>query len=119
MNAATEIAAFVDDLSARWTDAVLELLKASGVKAVTVAMELEAWRTLKEILQSAVRWQPEFPPVPLDDTKEEVLLRTALCVARKFESGTENRVPLWNKSPCGVKPSSRSGFFQRASAVAS
>ncbi len=77
----------VDDLAAHWTDPALEILKAAGVSAVSIDMELETWRTLREILQAELRWQRAFrfsTLVSLGTVMEEVLRDTILAVAQKF-----------------------------------
>ena len=57
MNTANDITRLVDDLAGHWTDAALESLKAAGIRAISVDMELETWRSLKKVLQAHFRWQ--------------------------------------------------------------
>jgi len=100
MNAANDITRLVDDLAGHWTEPALEILKAAGIHEVSVDMELEAWQTLKKVLQSELRWQRAFrfsTRVSLSTLMEQVLRRATLFVAQKFEpqsvsSEFENRI---------------------------
>lgn len=77
----------VDDLAAHWTDPALEILKAAGVPAISIDMELDTWRTLKEVLQSELRWQRAFrfsTLVSLGMLMEQVLRKATLSAAQKF-----------------------------------
>jgi hypothetical protein len=47
MKRANELMTLVDDLAGSWTDHVLEILRAAGIRTVSVDMELETWRTLR------------------------------------------------------------------------
>jgi hypothetical protein len=57
MKTANEITTFaeaVDDVAARWTERILENLRAAGVRKVSIDMELETWRTLKKVLHAQI-----------------------------------------------------------------
>jgi len=102
MNAANEVARLVDDLAARWTDSVLELLKVSGVMGSSVAMELETWHALKDALQLTLRRHQGLrsPPISVDAFMRQIFLWTMLRVARKFAPGfdsfaMEDRLRPW------------------------
>jgi len=60
MNTANDFRLLVDDLAGHWTEGVLENLRAAGVHHISVEMELEAWRTLKNVLDFELRWQRVF-----------------------------------------------------------
>src|SRR5262249_35076299 len=100
MNTANDIANLVEDLAAHWTDPALEILRAAGMHAVSVDMELETWRTLKKVLRSELRWQRAFrfsTLVSLSTVMEQVFRQATLLVAQKFErqsvtSEFENRI---------------------------
>jgi hypothetical protein len=88
MNTANDITRLVDDLAGHWTEPALEVLRAAGIHEVSVDMELDAWRTLKKILQSELRWQRAFRfsnLVSLGTLMEQVLRQATLLVAQKFE----------------------------------
>jgi hypothetical protein len=88
MSSASEIRLLTDDLAAHWTDAALEVLKVAGIDEVSVAMELETWRTLKQVLLRELRWQRVFrfsTTVSLRTLMEQVLRQGALLVAKQFE----------------------------------
>jgi len=77
----------VDDLTAFWTDPALEILKAVGLPAVSIDMELATWQTLTEVLRSELRWQRVFrlsTLLPLSTLMEQVLRTATLLVAEKF-----------------------------------
>jgi hypothetical protein len=87
MNTMNDSTRLVDDLAAQWTEPALEILKAGGVPAISIDMELETWRTLKEVLQAEIRWQRAFrfsTLVSLSMLMEQVLRKAALLVAKKF-----------------------------------
>src|SRR2546425_10255364 len=88
MNAANDLTLLVDDLAGHWTEPALEILKAAGIHPVSVAMELEAWRTLTKLLHAELRWQRAFrfsTLVSLGTVMEQVLRKAALLVAEAFE----------------------------------
>jgi len=88
MNTTKDLTLLVDDLAAHWTDAALEILKAAGVRPISVDMELEVWRTLRKVLHSEFRWQRVFrfsTLVSLSTLTEQVVRRAMLLVARRFE----------------------------------
>jgi hypothetical protein len=88
MKTANDIAVLVDDLAGQWTEPALEILKATGVRPISVDVELEAWRTLKNVLRSELCGQQAFQAstqASLSTVKEQVLPRAALLVARKLE----------------------------------
>jgi hypothetical protein len=88
MNTASEITMLVDELAAHWTDSALEILRAAGVRKMSVDMELEAWRTLKRVLHRELRWQRAFrfsTLVSLSTLREQVLRQAAHLVAEEFE----------------------------------
>jgi hypothetical protein len=60
MSTTGPITRVVDDLAAHWTDPVLEILKVGGIGNISVEMELATWRTLKEVLNTELRWQRSF-----------------------------------------------------------
>ena len=73
MNTANELMALVDDLAGRWTDRVLERLRAAGRK-VSIDMELETWRALKKAFYAQIIRQPNVraafkPPSRSDFTR--------------------------------------------------
>ncbi len=87
MNVVNNSNELVDDLAAHWTDAALDILKASGVPAISVAMELETWQALTKALQCEIRWQRAFRSstlVSLGMLMEQVFRKATLAVARKF-----------------------------------
>jgi hypothetical protein len=87
MNTAIEFTLLVDDLAAHWTEPALEILKSAGIRVISVDMELEAWRTLRKILHSELRWQRAFrlsTLVSLSAVMEQVLRKATLLVADKF-----------------------------------
>ena len=84
----SDLTLLVDDLAGHWTEPVLEILKAAGVRLVSVEMELETWRTLRKVLHSELRWQRAFrlsTLVSMSAVMEEVLRKATLLVARRFE----------------------------------
>jgi hypothetical protein len=90
MFTATKITRLVDELAAHWTEPTLEILKGAGVRNIPVAMEVEAWRTLKVVLRRELRWQQSFRVstlVSLSTLMEHVLREGALRVAERFEPG--------------------------------
>jgi len=86
MNAAKDSIRVVNELAARWTEPALELLAASGVHGVSVSMELDIWRTLKNVMHLALRRQQSLPLVTmrLDAFRKQVLLAAMLRVAGKY-----------------------------------
>jgi len=87
MNTTNELTQVVDNLAGQWTEPALELLKAAGIRQVSVDMELETWQTLKQVLRSELRWQPTLGLATLASwsaTTEQVLRKAVLLVARKF-----------------------------------
>src|SRR5580658_6144596 len=102
MNATDNRARLVDDLSASWTDSVLDMLSTSGVHGASVSMELETWKSLKDVINLTVRRQQSLPfsPVSADDFMKQVLLLAMLRVARRFAPaldtfGLEYRLRPW------------------------
>jgi hypothetical protein len=88
MNTANDFALLVDDLAGHWTESVLEILKAAGVQPIAVDMELEAWRTLKNVLHAELRSQRAFRQatrVSLGALMELALRKAALQVSGAFE----------------------------------
>jgi hypothetical protein len=59
MKRANELMALVDDLAGSWTDHVLEIYRAAGIRNLSVDMELETWRTLKKILHAQILREPK------------------------------------------------------------
>ena len=87
MNRTNDHRLSVDDLAGQWTDAALQILKAAGVRPISVDLELEAWRTLKHVLQNDLRWQSLFhitTLLSLSTLMEQSLRKTARLVVRKF-----------------------------------
>ncbi len=85
MNTANE--RLVDDLAAHWTEAALEILKAAGIRAVSVELELETWRAMKRVLRCELRWQRVFrfsTLVSLGTLMEQVFRKAMLLAAGKF-----------------------------------
>ena len=60
MNTANDLTLLVEELAGLWTEPALEILKAAGIGSISVDMELDAWRTLKKVLHSELRWQRAF-----------------------------------------------------------
>jgi hypothetical protein len=88
MNTANELTLLVDDLAGHWTEPALEILKAAGIRPISVDMEFEAWRILRELLHAELRWQRAFrfsTLVSLGTVMEQVLRKATLLVAQKFE----------------------------------
>jgi hypothetical protein len=54
MNTAIDTTNMVDELVGRWTDLALSNSRAAGIERVGVDMEIETWRTLKNLLESEV-----------------------------------------------------------------
>jgi hypothetical protein len=54
MNTAIDTTKMVDDLAGYWTDLALSISRAAGIERVGVEMEIETWRTLKNLLESEV-----------------------------------------------------------------
>jgi hypothetical protein len=90
MNTANDLTLLVDDLASHWTAPVLDNLKAAGVQPITVDMELEAWRTLKTVLDFEIRRQRAFRLfglVHLSTVMEQAIRKTTLFVAQQFGYG--------------------------------
>jgi len=90
MSTVNEMSPLMVDLAASWTDSVLEILKMAGIRNISVDMEVEAWRTLKKVLQCELRWQRSFRMSMLASVgtlMEHVLRRAALLVVHKYEPG--------------------------------
>lgn len=88
MNTANDFAMLVDNLAGHWTEPVLEIARAAGVHPISVDMELEAWRTLKNVLHAELRWQRAFRQatrVSLSAVMELALRKAALQMAAAFE----------------------------------
>ncbi len=88
MSTADDLTLLVDDLAGHWTDYALAILKAAGIRRVSVEMEFAAWRALKKVLRSELRWlQPlAFASLAaLSTLKGQVLRRATGLVARDFE----------------------------------
>jgi len=105
MNAANDSTRAADELAARWTDSALEILAFSGIRHVSVPMELETWHTLKEVMQLVVRRQQSLPfaPMDVDVFMKKVLFAAILQVARKFAHefdtfALEYRLRFWIRS---------------------
>jgi hypothetical protein len=98
MKTTNEMTRLVDDLAALWTEPVLEILQAAGVRRVPVDMELETWRLLRKVLRSELRWQRAFrfsTQVSFGTLMEQVLRNTALLVVRNFSPQfTSSRVEM-------------------------
>jgi hypothetical protein len=89
MNAESNSARLAEDLAGAWTDAALELLRRSGVPEISVAMELETWRIITNILRSEMRLERGFhlrPFLTALDLKEQVLFRATLLARGQFAS---------------------------------
>jgi hypothetical protein len=87
MNTTNDLTLLVDDLAGYWTEPALEILKAAGIGSISVDMEVDAWRTLKKVLHSELRWQRAFrlsTLVSLSALMEQVLQRATLLEARKY-----------------------------------
>jgi hypothetical protein len=87
MNTENNFALLVDNLAGHWSDSVLEILRGAGVHPISVAMELKAWRTLKDVLHAELRWQRAFRQatrVSLSAVMELALHKAALQVAVAF-----------------------------------
>jgi NAD(P)-dependent dehydrogenase (short-subunit alcohol dehydrogenase family) len=88
MSTANDFTLLVDDLAGHWTAPVLEILQAASVHPISVDMELEAWRTLKDVLHAELRWQRAFRQatrLSLSAVMELALRKTALQVTAAFE----------------------------------
>jgi len=100
MNTANDITNLVEDLAAHWTDPALEILRAAGIHAVSVEMELQTWQTLKKVLQSELRWQRAFrfsTLVSLGTLMEQVFRQATFSVVagsvhQSVSSEFENRI---------------------------
>src|SRR5205807_2418698 len=99
MNAANEFSRLLDELAAHWTDPVLEILKATGTRRVSVEMEVGAWHTLRAVLRLELRQQAfrRSSLVSLATLMEEVLRKATLLVRRRFDAieisrDVENRI---------------------------
>jgi len=87
MNMANDRTLLLDDLAGHWTEPVLEILKAAGIRPISVDMEVEAWRTVRKVLYSELRWQRAFrfsTLVSLSTLMEQVLREDTLLVAQKL-----------------------------------
>jgi len=89
MNPADEVTRLVDDLAARWTDPVLEFVKAAGAGPITVETELSVWQALRTSLEAVFR--PQRSPratvaLSWKEVIERVLLRATLSVVRQSRS---------------------------------
>jgi hypothetical protein len=54
MNTVNDFSPSIDDLAARWTERALDVLKAAGMREISVDTELETWHMLKKMLRSAL-----------------------------------------------------------------
>jgi len=98
-----DLVSLVDDLAAHWTEPVLEILKSSGIRSISVDIEIEAWRTLKRILRSQFRWQRAFrysTLVSLGMVMQDTIREAVLILARQFDPGRvssqlEGQVRQW------------------------
>jgi len=82
------LALLIDDLAAHWTEPTLAILKAVGLRKITVEAELDAWRALKTALNQELRWQRSFRVstlVSFSTLMEQVLRVAAEVIARKWE----------------------------------
>jgi len=88
MNTANDLTLLVDDLAGHWTESALEILTDAGIRQVSVAMEVEIWKTLKKLVRSELRGQQEYPFSTLGSLSalmEQVLRRAAMRAAQQFE----------------------------------
>ena len=94
MNAANEFSRLLDELAAHWTDPVLEILKATGTRRVSVEMEVGAWHTLRAVLRLELRQQAfrRSSLVSLATLMEEVLRKATLLVRRRFDAEREREL---------------------------
>ena len=98
-----DLAALVDDLAAHWIEPVLEILKSSGVRSISVDTEIEAWRTLKRILYSQFRWQRTYrysTLVSLGMVMQDTIREAVLFLTKRFRpdlnsSQLERHVRQW------------------------
>jgi hypothetical protein len=103
MSTAHDITLLVDDLAGHWTEPVLKILKATGIREASVDMELEVWQTLRRVLRAERRWQRLFrlsTPVPLRAFMNQALRSATLLVAQKYAPESisdefENRIGRW------------------------
>jgi hypothetical protein len=91
MNDTNVLALPVDDLAGHWTERTLEILHGAGIGRITVDMEVEAWRTLKELLCSIWQRSLRSTPASLTAFASQTLSKAALSVAREFEPQSVSR----------------------------
>ena len=87
MNANNNSTRLVDDLAAQWTEPALEILKAAGVAAISIDVELATWRALRDVLKAELRWQRAFrfsTLMSFSMLMESVIRKATLLVAQKF-----------------------------------
>jgi hypothetical protein len=87
MKTSNRITRLADDLVAHWTEPVLEILRDVGKVHVTVQSEIEAWQVLNDALRAELREQSAFRSatnVSFDAVREQVLVRAASVMARKY-----------------------------------
>src|ERR1700722_18101966 len=88
MSTANDLSLLIGELAGHWTEPLLDILKSTGMRQVSVDMELEAWRTLKDTLHAELRWQQALRVstlVSLSTLREQVLRKASLQMAQKFE----------------------------------
>jgi hypothetical protein len=103
MNARINVTCLAQDLAGQWIEPALEILRASGVRRISVAMELETWRIMTQILRFQIPRESGFrlrPFASVENLKEEVLFQATLLVRRKFAyrtdtAGWSERVRPW------------------------
>jgi hypothetical protein len=86
MNAANDKTRLVDDLAALWTEPVLEILKASGTRHVSVDLELAVWHTLRKVIRIKLGNQAfrSATLAPLASLMEQVLRRATVHLILTF-----------------------------------
>jgi len=91
MKTASNLIRLTNNLTAHWSESVLQMLKAAGVEYLSVETEIDAWHTLRKVLLSELLGEQAFRRSTLESLSalmERVLRRSAERVAARIHAVT-------------------------------